>query len=205
MTIEDEPYDHIVTRPFCDKALLRGDFPGFREDYLVIHSLLRRYLPRSVIEIGTSTGLGTNVICNALGVPRSGWRGRVQRSSDIRVYSIDVPPDTDPNIIYPEAEDGHPRVAGADCVFRYHQIYGNSTTYDFSSLYPLDAWFIDGKHNYEYAQRDTAQALKAAPILIIWHDLQIPDVERAVADSMRAHPYRINRVGGTRVGYAVRA
>lgn len=205
MTIEDTAYDHIVTRPYCDRARVRTDFPGFREDYLAIHSLLRRHSPRSVLEIGTSTGLGTNVICNALGVPRSGWRGRFRSASDVRVYSIDVPPNTDPRIIYPEAEDGHPAEAGADCVFRYTQIYGDSTAFDFSPLYPLDAWFIDGKHNYEYVRKDTEQAVRAAPNLIIWHDLQIPEVERAVADTMRSEPYRVNRVAGTRVGYALRA
>ena len=205
MTIEDTPYDQVVTRPYCDRAFIRTDFPGFREDYLAIHSLLRRDSPRSVLEIGTSTGLGTNVICNAIGVPRSGWRGMLGGANDVRVCSIDVPLTTDPSVIYPDGEDGHPAVAGADCIFRYTQLYGDSTTFDFSPLYPLDAWFIDGKHNYEYVRKDTKQALRASPSLIIWHDLQIPEVERAVADTMRSEPYRVSRVSGTRVGYAVRA
>lgn len=198
------PYARLVTRPYSDKALLRADFPGFREDYLVVHSLFRRHSPRSVLEIGTSSGLGTNVICNALGVPRSGWRGRFSRSGDVRVYSIDVAPNTDPSIIYPNSEDGHPAVAGADCVFKYKQLYGDSTTYDFSPLYPLEAWFIDGKHSYEYVRKDTEQALRADPKLLVWHDLQIPEVERAVVDTMHAQPYRVSRVSETRVGYAVR-
>jgi hypothetical protein len=194
----------IVHRPHSEGAIIRADFPGFKEDYLAIHSLIRKYRPKTLLEIGTSAGSGTNVICNAMGI-KKGWRRLFQNPAK-KVYSIDVPPGTDPSLIYPgqNPEDGHPEKAGAHCTFPYTQLFGNSIEYDFSPHYPLEAWFIDGKHNYEYAKKDTEQALKAKPRLIIWHDLQIPEVEQAVVDAMAGQPYDLKRVKGTRIGYAVR-
>jgi hypothetical protein len=202
-SIVDVPFDEVVTPPYSEGAIVRDDFPGFREDYLAVHSLLRRHRPASLLEIGTSTGNGTNVICNALGI-RRGLRRLLGGAQPARVVSIDVPPGTDPSVIYPEGEDGHPKRAGANCRFPYEQLYGDSTTYDFSPHYPLEAWFVDGKHNYEYAKKDTEQALKASPRLIMWHDMQIEDVDRAVRETMRGTGYEVRRVERTRVAYAVR-
>lgn len=192
-------YETIVKSPYEEGAIIRDDFPGFREDYLVIHSLIRHYQPMRFMEIGTSAGTGTNVICNAMGIRRF-WFNK-----DRKVMSIDVPPGTDPKEIYPgeNPEDGHPAKAGIDCHFPYEQLYGNSQTFDFSPYYPIDAWFIDGKHNYPYAKKDTEQALKSKPKLLIWHDMQIDEVSQAVADVMKNHPeYDLKRVGTTRIGFA---
>jgi hypothetical protein len=197
-------YRSIVKKPYSGGAIVRDDFPGFREDYLAIHSLIRRYKPTSLLEIGTSAGTGTNVICNAMGVKR-GLRA-LFGTQPARVLSIDVPPGTDPKKIYPDKnpEDGHPEKAGVNCRFPYTQLFGSSIEYDFSPHYPLEAWFVDGKHNYEYAKKDTEQALKAKPKLIIWHDMQIPEVEQAVLEAMKRQPYDVALVEKTRIGYAVR-
>lgn len=202
--IPEATYGSIVKKPYSERAITREDFPGFREDYLAIHSLIRRYKPTSLLEIGTSAGTGTNVICNAMGI-RRGLR-EFFGEQPARVYSIDVPPGTDPKRIYPDKhpEDGHPERAGVNCRFPYTQLFGDSTKFDFSPYYPLEAWFVDGKHNYEYAKKDTEQALKAKPKLIIWHDMQIPEVEKAVIEVMAKQPYDVKRVKDTRIGYAVR-
>jgi hypothetical protein len=195
-----EPYDDIVTVPFSNGAIVRRDFPGFDEDYLVIHCLIRKYGPSRLMEIGTSSGYGTNVICKAMGLRR------LFPSSEKMVFSIDVPPGTDSSILYPDKEDGHPPKAGVKCKYRYTQIFGDSYNFDFSPYYPLDAWFIDGKHNYRYAENDTLMALQSKPSLIIWHDLQIAEVEEAVCEAMGKHSeYTLRRAGTTRVGYAVKA
>lgn len=197
--IATKPYTDIVKEPFTKGAIIRSDFPGFKEDYLAIHSLIRKYRPKRLLEIGTSTGNGTKVICRAMGINRLGL------NPNKKVYSIDVPPNTDPSIIYPDKEDGHPERAGMYNNYPYTQLFGSSIEFDFSPYYPLDAWFIDGKHDYKYAKGDTEQALKAKPTLIIWHDLQIDEVEKAVADTMKKHSeYELYRVEGTRIGYAVK-
>jgi len=192
-------FNEVVTDPLLKDAIVRDDFPGFKEDYLAIHCLIKKYNPNSIIEIGTSTGSGTNIICNAMGIKKHWWNKNTKK-----VFSVDVPPGTDPKIIYPNAEDGHPSKAGVNCTFPYQQLFGDSTKFDFSPYYPIEAWFIDGKHNYEYAKKDTLQALLSNPRLIIWHDMQIEEVEKAVVEVMSKHKnYELYRVDTTRVGFAV--
>lgn len=201
-TIINVPFDWIVKKPFIEGAIIRDDFPGFKEDYQAIHSIIRKHKPRKILEIGTSQGTGTNVICNAMGVRR----GRLNKyTQPTRVISIDVPAGTDPKKIYPKGEDGHPQKAGANCTFPYKQIFGNSIKEDFSKYYPIDAWFIDGKHDFEYCSKDTKQALKSNPNLIIWHDMQIKGVHDAVVDVMYNKGYDIFWVDKTRVAYAVKS
>jgi hypothetical protein len=198
--IPTKRYEDVVRSPYKNGAIVRDDFPGFKEDYLVVHCLIRRYQPKRIVEIGTSTGTGTNVICKAMGIRRFWF------NSDRKVISIDVPPGTDSKIIYPgdSPEDGHPHKAGLDCRFPYQQLFGDSQNFDFSPCYPVDAWFIDGKHSYPYVMRDSEQALESRPKLIMWHDLQIEEVYKAVCDVMESRPeYDLYRVGDTRVGAAI--
>lgn len=192
-------YESVVANPYSRGAYLRSDFSGFREDYLVLHCLIRKHHPQTIMEIGTSSGLGTLVICKAMRISRLWMNKR-------KVYSIDVPPGTDPTILYPEGEDGHPARAGEHCKYPYAQLYGNSYCFDFAPYYPLEGWFIDGKHSYDYVVRDTQSALEASPILIVWHDMQIEQVERAVVDVMSEYSqsYRLCRVMGTRMAFASR-
>lgn len=194
------PFDEVVRPPYSKGAITRSDFPGFKQDYLALHSLIRRYEPSRFLEIGTSSGSGTNVICRAVGIRR------FRTTPGKEVFSIDVPPGTDPTILYPEGEDGHPEKPGKNCRYPFTQLYGNSMEFDFRPYHPLDGWFIDGKHDYTYAKGDTEQALRSDPKLIIWHDVQIEGVAEAVVDVMRAHPeYEVRAVAGTRIGYAVRS
>jgi len=199
--IEKVEYKSIVKSPFADGAITRDDFPGFKEDYMAIHSIIRKYQPQNLIEIGTSMGTGTNIICNAMNV-RKGLIGRLLDKK--KVTSIDVPPGTDPSIIYPEGEDGHPVSPGANCGFPFTQLFGSSIDFDFKPYYPVESWFIDGKHNYEYCSKDTKQALKSEPHLIIWHDMQIQEVYDAVADAMYGKGYTIQWVEKTRVAFAIK-
>lgn len=200
-TIKTIPYKDIVRAPYSNGAIERNDFPGFHEDYLAIHSLLRKYEPANILEIGTSSGSGTNIICNAMRV-RKGIIGKLFDKK--KVVSIDVPVGTDASIIYPDKEDGHPSAPGIYCTFPFTQLFGSSIKFDFEPHYPLEAWFIDGKHDFEYCSKDTKQALKSEPILILWHDIQIKGVRDAVEETMAGQPYELYRVGKTRVAYAVK-
>jgi hypothetical protein len=192
-------YEEVVKLPYSEGAIKRRDFPGFKEDYLVLHSLIKKYKPCRFMEIGTSTGLGTKVICKAMDLRR------FRRNSGKVVYSLDVPPGTNPKILYPRGEDGHPRKAGSKCKFPYKQIFGNSYNFDFKLYYPIDGWFIDGKHNYKFAKNDTKLALRSKPVLIVWHDMQISGVNRAVREVMgRSKGYNLFGVKGTRMAFALK-
>jgi hypothetical protein len=198
--IETIPYESVVRRELTRGAVKRKDFPGFREDYLAVHCLIREHRPQRFFEIGTSIGRGTKVICRAMSDRRWGKPDTAER-----VLSLDVPPGTDPAVLYPEAEDGHPDEAGRDNPYPYKQLFGLSTQFDVSPYLPIDGWFIDGKHDYEHARDDTLLALTSDPRLIIWHDLQIEGVAEAVEETMRPHPeYQLRRVDNTRVGFAVK-
>lgn len=200
MKFSTQTVTDVVQAPYSNGAIIREDFPGFREDYLVIYSLIRKHNPKHLMEIGTSTGKGTNVLCKAMGLKRY-WL----QPKDKTVHSIDVPPGTDPNVLYPEKEDGHPEKAGMYCKYPYKQLFGDSIDFDFKPHYPIDAWFIDGKHDYKYAYGDTEQALKSNPSLLIWHDMQIDDVSKAVGDIMSKHKeYEVYVVKDTRIGYAIK-
>jgi hypothetical protein len=191
-------YSSIVKLPFSKNAIIRKDFPGFQEDYLVIHCLIKKYKPERFMEIGTSTGLGTNVICNAMEINRYWFNKK-------KVFSIDVPPNTDPDVIYPEKEDGHPKIAGALCKYPYTQLFGNSQEFKFSKYYPLDGWFIDGKHSYQYCINDTKAALLSNPKIIIWHDVQIDGVKSAIVESIKNNlEYNLFLVKDTRIAYSIR-
>jgi hypothetical protein len=192
---------HDVVRPELKRgSVRRRDFPGFLEDYLALHCLIREHRPERFFEIGTSTGLGTKVICKAMS------RRLLWPDTRDRVFSLDVPPGTDPSVLYPEGEDGHPDSAGRLNRYPYRQLFGDSRTFNPAPYFPLDGWFIDGKHNYEYARSDTAMALSSDPRLIVWHDLQIGEVEEAILDTMRGAPdYELRRVADTRIGFALQA
>ena len=46
----------IITQESLEKAIRNKEFHGFETDYLVLDSLLRKYKPKSVFEIGTNMG-----------------------------------------------------------------------------------------------------------------------------------------------------
>lgn len=197
--VREVPYDEIVRPDLRKGAVKRRDFPGFAEDYLALHCLIRRYWPERFLEIGTSVGLGTKVICRAIS------RRRVWPDTRDRVFSLDVPPGTDPSMIYPEGEDGHPAKAGARNPYPYRQLLGDSMNFDATPYLPLDGWFIDGKHDHEHARSDTLLALSADPRLIVWHDFQIEGVATGATDAIENRPeYTLQRVSGTRIAFAVR-
>jgi hypothetical protein len=193
-------YLEIATDVHRRGAIERNDHPGFKEDYLVLHCLIKKYKPASFMEIGTSIGRGTNVICNAMGLKKFFlWRSNKRA----KVYSLDVPPGTDPMILYPESEDGHPDRAGMYCRFPYVQLYGNSVHFDFCGYYPLEGWFIDGKHDYYHVKSDTEKALAAQPKIIIWHDADMLPVKEAAIDVLSRHrDYELFFVEGTRIAFA---
>lgn len=170
------PYTNVVTPLLRVGAHERHDFPGFHEDYLALHCLIRKYQPATFMEIGTSSGGGTAVICAAM-------EGRP-------VFSIEN-----------EAEIHRGRV-GKDCSAAFTQLWGDSTAVD---LPKCDGWFIDGGHEYRFVAHDSTTAIRKCANLIVWHDTQIPDVRRVLGYAENAHSLlEFFLVEGTRIAFAVR-
>jgi predicted O-methyltransferase YrrM len=187
VVVIETPYEAVVIPELSAGAILNEGFPGFREDYLLLHCLMRREQPARVMEIGTNIGNGTTIIKNA--VPEA------------EVFSLDLPPDQVHKSLI--RSDGSCRV-GSACRVPYTQLWGDSRTFDFEPYAPLDAWFIDGNHVYEnvFIESELAQITEAR--LIVWHDCDIKGVWRGVTDAMRKSDFDLHRVPDTRIGFALR-
>lgn len=173
------PMEQICKPPYVLEAIKRRD-PLFIDDFLTLHSLLRMANPYSVFEIGTCTGEGTLIIKNAV--------------ADHDVYSLELPlGESSYNI----------QIIGGACYLPYTQIMGDSLLVDYSSYYPLDAWFIDGAHDYHHVFYETKQALLSMPKIIVWHDADIPEVFKAIQEGLDNTDYLLFRVNNTRIAFSI--
>lgn len=175
----DIKLSQICKPPYVSNAILRQD-PLFIDDFVTIHSLLRMANPRSVFEIGTCTGEGTLIIKNAV-------------ENNI-VYSLELP------LGQSSYDIGK---IGGNCFLPYTQVIGNSLTINYADFYPIEAWFIDGEHDYTHVLYETKQALLSNPNLIIWHDSDIPEVLEGIKDGLNESGYVFFRVIDTRIGFSV--
>jgi predicted O-methyltransferase YrrM len=172
-------HEQVCKPPYASDAILRND-PLFIDDFLTLHSLLRMSNPASLFEIGTCTGEGTLIIKNAVG------KGDV--------YSLDLPPG---------ASSYDLQSIGARCYLPYRQIIGDSLLLNYQDYFPIDAWFIDGAHDYPHVFHETLQALLSDPGIIVWHDADIPEVFQAIKDALDTSGYLLYRVTDTRIAFAV--
>ena len=148
--------------------------------------------PRRVLEIGTYNGMTTfNMAINA--------------PSNCKIYTIDLPDDTLPEVPLTEMDEYISKYANA----HFHtatgsyfkdrpelnitQLWGDSTTFDYSIIDgPVDVIFIDAAHDYIHKKRDTEIALKllAPGGIILWHnfdDIFCPDVTKYLAELSTTH------------------
>lgn len=189
----NQTYKDIVTPELLTGAIENNEYDGFLQDYHVLHCLIRKYKPTSLLEIGTNMGTGTNIICNA----GKNWM--------MQVYSLDLPTElAHISLQHPISEKKGDKV-GSNCKFHYTQLRGDSMVFDFARI-PCDAYYIDGEHDTRHAEHETLQALKQSPKLIIWHDSDIPEVMQGILNAFDfAKPdYDLYRVTDTRIAYAVK-
>ncbi|MCL5875769.1 MAG: class I SAM-dependent methyltransferase [Candidatus Dependentiae bacterium] len=181
-TIEFMTSDMLITPGLSSNAIIRAEV-GFEKDFLVLHCLIKKYNPKKIFEIGTCEGYGTLIMANAC------------RTSSI--ISIDLPPNTPPYYL-------DKNIIGSKCYLPYLQVFGDSLTYNYEQHFPIDAWFIDGAHDYDHVKYETEQAAKSDAQLIIYHDTDVPEVLQAVIDSLEGSEYTIYRVTDTRISYAIK-
>jgi predicted O-methyltransferase YrrM len=172
-------FEQVCQAPYTNDAILRKD-PLFTDDFLTLHSLLRRAEPASVFEIGTCTGEGTQIIKNAVG--------------ESVVYSLELPQGQSSYDI---------SKIGEACSLPYVQLLGDSSTFPYSEYHPIEAWFIDGAHDYEHVFYETKQALLSHPTLIVWHDADIQEVFEGIKDGLDESEYTLFRVDHTRIAFAI--
>lgn len=186
----EQKYADIVTPELSAGAIINNEYHGFKEDYLVLHCLLKTYKPKTFFEIGTNMGRGTMIIKNALG-------------GDSTVYSLDLPTELAHISLQHPINEGHGDKVGLLCKLPFVQLRGDSMTFDFSP-YPCEGVFIDGEHDYDHPYRETCEIVKTKPKLIVWHDSDIQVVHDAIVNAMKGKSYKLYRVVDTRIAYAVR-
>ena len=179
----------------CNPSLLKGaiennEYHGFKEDYHVLWCLLKKYNPKSVFEIGTNMGRGTNIICHA--VP------------DAKVYSLDLPTELAHISLQHPINEGHGDKVGSLCKMPFTQLRGDSLTFDYSE-YPCEAAFVDSEHSYEHPLNEIKAMIRNGTKLIIAHDADLEPVSNAINDAFDSvNSYNLFRVIDTRIFYAVK-
>ncbi len=194
MKIELQYFKDIYDEKLAEGAIINDRMEGFREDYLVLHCLLRKYKPRFFMEIGTHTGFGTMIIKNALG-------------ENSIVFSMDLPDDESDKSKQHPVSEGKQGV-GFECTLQYIPIRWDSLLYDFSSPY-CEGYYIDGEHDWAHVYVESSRMFKENPKIIIWHDADIPEVDRGIKDAIKTvmktgTVYNLFRVIDTRIAYALR-
>lgn len=176
----------IVTPELIKDAIHNREFPGFIDDYHVLHSLIRIHKPKRFFEIGTNRGTGTKIIKNAIG--------------DGIVYSLDLPFGKGDAPLYKNGKDH----TGINCDLPFIQLRGDSMRFDYN-LYPCEGYWVDGNHEYENVFHETTEILKCKPKIIIYHDLHVVPVQQAIEDVFKDNKeYDVFRVNGSRIAYALR-
>lgn len=176
-------------------AILNEEFTGFKDDYLVLHSLIRRYRPTSFLEVGTNMGTGTNIICNAI----------YQYHFEAKIYSLDLPTELAHISLQHPISEGKGDKVGSNCKLPYIQLRGDSVHFDFHK-YPCEGYFIDGEHTEFHVNIESHKVMSLPTTkLIIWHDADIKPVWQAIEDAIRvSKDFELFRVTDTRIAYALR-
>lgn len=208
----EQTYSDIVTPELLAGAIENNEYHGFREDYHLLHCLIRKYQPKTFCEIGTNMGTGTNIICNAI-EPFSAWEGDFPNANNWvktegLVYSLDLPTELAHISLQHPISEGKGDKVGERCKFPFTQLRGDSMTFDFTE-YPCEGYFIDGEHDYIHPYRESGFALMIGAKIVIWHDADITDVGKAINDVFKDNQlirdsYDLYRVTDTRIAYALR-
>lgn len=187
--MKQQTYKELVTPGLLKNVIENNEYRGFREDYHVLHCLLKIHNPKSILEIGTNMGTGTKIIKNCL--PQA------------NVYSLDLPTELAHISLQHPISEGKGDKVGHRCDLPFTQLRGDSMVYDFSKI-PCEAYFIDGEHDYQHPYHETVEVLKNKPKLIIWHDADMDTVYKAIVDAFRDRKdYDLFIVSDTRIAYAV--
>ena len=145
--------------------------------------------PKVIFEFGTFRG-------------RTALNFALNSPPECRVLTLDVPKEKRSEVIErSNYADGHIirqsetgiDYAGCDVASKIEQLYGDSTRFDFRSLYgQVDLVFVDGGHDYEVVRSDTRNALAMLRPggVVIWDEFanygDYHDVTRAVLDEVPA-------------------
>lgn len=185
-----QTFKDIYTEEVAQGAIINDEYFGFKEDYLILHCLMRLYSPKTIFEMGTNMGFGTLILKNSC--------------PNATVFTLDLPTELAHISLQHPISEGKGDKVGSRCTLPFTQLRGDSLTFDFS-LYPCEAYYIDGEHDYDHPYRESCEILKLSPKLIVWHDSDIPPVYEAITAAFADDKnYNLYRVTDTRIAYALK-
>lgn len=186
----EQLFKDIYDEELAKDAIINDRMEGFRQDYLVLHCLLRKYNIKSCFEVGTHTGMGALIIKNAMG-------------NDSALFSLDLPDE-----LYHVSKQ-HPlsegkKGVGFECNLPFVSLRGDSRTFCYEQ-FPCEAFWIDGEHTAENVEYEVSQAMKSGTRLIILHDTDMIEVREGLykAISKSYTHYKLHRVIDTRISYLI--
>jgi hypothetical protein len=103
------------------------------------------------------------------------------------------------------------------CPHDVRKIVADSMHFDFTTLYPVDCWFIDGEHSYRNVLKESGEVVRSGAPFAIFHDADIPEVAAAIENGFEGTGYDLFHVVGpgrlysstglnvTRVAYAIKS
>lgn len=134
----------------------------------VINSLVKKCQPNNILEIGTFDG-------------RSALNMAFNTKGEGHVYTLDLPKAGKANARfnllddeqqYIEKDERGSRINNSSSAKKIIQLFGDSASYNFNELPPINFIFIDGSHAYDYVMSDSLKCIEKIENggIIIWHD-----------------------------------
>lgn len=186
-----QTFNDIYSDELAEGAIINDRHTGHKNDYLVLHCLIRKYKPKCFCELGTNTGFGTKIIKNAL-------------DEEATVFTIDLPPGQASVSKQHPISEGKGDCVGHECDgVEYVQILADTRTFDYTK-FPFDGFFVDTDHTYSNVFIETRRILLCEPKIIVWHDVDENEVFNAIVDAMKGQEYDLVRVIDTRIMYATK-
>jgi predicted O-methyltransferase YrrM len=199
---ESKPIFEIIDIPEGTRITvehLRGQGINTALDELAYMALITRVLrPKNIFEIGTFRG-------------RTALNFALNSPEDCRIWTMDLPPVDRRNIdeqtnaadaAIVACSDTGVDYRGKDVAGKIHQLFGDSSKFDFSPYYEqMDIVLVDGAHHLEAVKSDTENALRMIRPggMILWHDFanygDYNDVTRAVLEILP--PEKIVQIAAT--------
>jgi hypothetical protein len=144
--------------------------PSYLADLVHLSFLCKAIRPRTIFEIGTSTGYSSLFL--AANSPQGA-----------RVWTLDLPSQgnfaaerpltwMDKKIVA-ECHRREPCFVKQGAEYQIQKLQGDSATFDFSPYWKkIDLFFVDGAHTYDYVKSDSIHALRCCHrgSVIAWHD-----------------------------------
>ncbi len=189
--MKKQTFEEIYDAVECADAIINDEYVGFKQDYLMLHALLRKYKPKSVFEIGCNRGVGTKIIKNAVG-------------SLVPVFSLDLPTELAHISLQHPINEGKGDKVGEYCDLPFTLLRGDSMKFDFSN-HACEAYYVDGEHTEKNVYHETTEILKLNPKIVIYHDTDMPEVLFGITSAIKGNKnYELFRIEDTRISYLLR-